>query len=59
MRIHIIQIPAQTAEDILARFEQDIELTGALLVHPIDVPLHVPLRVTRAQNWHLGLQQLG
>ena len=59
MRIHIIQIPPQAAEDILTRLKEDIKLTGTLFVHPIDIALHVPLRVTRTQNRHLSLQQLG
>ena len=59
MRIHIIQIPPQTAEDILTRFQQHVEFTGTLLMDPVDISLHVPLGITRAQNRHLGFQQLG
>lgn len=59
MRVQIVQIPPQTAEPVLPRLEQHVEFAGALLLHPLDVPLHVPLRVSRAQDGHLGLQELG
>ena len=58
MRIQIVEIPSQTSEDILTRFEQHIKLPSAFLVDPVNVPLHVPLRVARADNRDLGLQQL-
>lgn len=56
MRIQIVEIPSQTAEDVLARFEQHIELPSTFLVDPVDVPLHVPLRVSSADDRDLGLQ---
>lgn len=58
MRIQIIQIPPQAAEDILSRLDEQIEFSAALLVHPVDVTLHVPLRVPRADDGHFGLQEL-
>ena len=58
MRIQIVEIPSQTSEDILTRFEQHIKLPSAFLVDPVNVPLHVPLRVSSADDRDLGLQQL-
>lgn len=58
MRVQIIQIPPQTTEDVLPRFQQDISFTPALFANPVNVSLHVPLRVSRADDWDLCLQQL-
>lgn len=58
MRIQIIQIPAQTAEDILAAFKEDVKFASTLLIDPIDVALHVKWGVSRAEDRNLGLQKL-
>lgn len=58
MRVQVIQIPSQTTEDVLARFQQDINFTSAFLANPINISLHVPLRVSRAYYRDLCLQQL-
>lgn len=58
MRILVVQIPAQTAEDVLTRFEDHIELAAALLAHPVDIALHIPLRVASADDRNLSLEQL-
>lgn len=58
MRVEVVQIPAQTAEDVLARLKEHVELAGAFLVHPVDVALHVPLSVTGAEYGDLRLEQL-
>jgi len=58
MRILIIQIPPQTAEDILTRLKKHIKLTPTLLMNPVNIPLKIPLRISRTQNRHLSLQQL-
>lgn len=57
-RIQIVQIPPQTAEFVLARFHQQVDLARHLFRHPPPIAVHVPLRVARAQHRHLGLQQL-
>lgn len=59
MRVQVIQVPAQTAEDVLSRLEKNIELSCALVMNPVDIALHIPLSVPRAQNGDLGLQELG
>lgn len=58
MWILIVQVPAQTAEDVLARFEYHIELTATLFTDPVDITLHIPLGVSSADDRHLGLKQL-
>jgi hypothetical protein len=58
MRILVIQIPAQTAEDVLTRLKQHIKLTPTLLTNPIDIAFHIPLRVPSAENRDLGLKKL-
>lgn len=58
MGIQVVEIPSQTAEDVFPRLEQHVELPAALLMHPVDVALHVPLRIARADNGDLGLQEL-
>lgn len=58
MRVEIVQVPTETAEDILARLEQNIKFPRALLPHPVDVPFHVPLSVASRDDRHLGLQKL-
>ena len=59
MGIEVIQIPAQTAKDILAGLKKHIELASTLLMNPVDITLHIPLRITRAQDGNFSLQQLG
>lgn len=58
LRVKVIDIPPQTPEDILARLQQDIKLAARLLAHPLNIPLHVELRVPRRDDGHLGLEQL-
>lgn len=59
MRILIIQIPAQTAEDILPGFEKHIKLPTTLLTHPVDITLQIPLRIPCTDDGNLSLKQLG
>lgn len=56
-RIPIVQIPPQTAEFVLARLHQQVDLARHLVHHPLPIAVHVPLRVACAQHRHLGLQQ--
>lgn len=58
MRVLVIQIPTQTAEDVLTRLEKHIELAGTLLIDPLDIALHIPLGVSSAENGDLSLEQL-
>jgi hypothetical protein len=58
VRILIVQIPPQTAEDILTGLKKHIKLTPTLLMNPVDIPLKIPLRISCTQNRHLSLQQL-
>lgn len=58
MGIQIVEIPAQTAENVLTGFEQNVEFTGTLLVDPVDVTFHIPLRVACADDGDLGLEEL-
>lgn len=58
MRIQIVQIPSQASESVLPGLEQDVEFSRALFLDPVHIPLHIPLRVSRAQDGHLRLQEL-
>lgn len=58
MGIQIVEIPAQTAENVLTRFKQNVEFTSTFLVDPVDVSFHIPLRVSRADDRDLGLEEL-
>lgn len=58
-RIQIVQIPPQTPEPVLARLNQEIHLSSRLLLHPLNVTLHVELRVSGADDGHLHVQELG
>ena len=58
-RIQVVQVPPQTPESVLARFDQQIHLSSRLLLHPLDVTLHVELCVSSADDGHLHVQELG
>ena len=58
MRILVIQVPAQTAEDILPGLKKHIELPTTLLPHPVDIALQIPLRIPSADDRDLRLKQL-
>lgn len=58
MRVQVVQIPAQTAEDVLTRLEKKIEFTRTLLVNPVDITFHIPLGVSGTENGDLSLQEL-
>lgn len=57
-RIQIVDIPLQAPEFVLAWLHQYVHLAPDLFVHPLQIAVHVPLRVARAQDGYLGLQQL-
>lgn len=58
MRVQIVEIPAKTAEDVLSRFQQEIEFPGTFITNPLDIPFHVPLSIASAKNWDLGFEEL-
>jgi hypothetical protein len=58
-RVQIVQIPPQTPESVLAGLNQQIHLSSRLLLHPLNVTLHVELGVSSANDRHLHVQELG
>lgn len=58
MRILIIQIPAQTAEDILPGLKEHIKFSTTLLTHPVNITLQIPLGIPSTDDRNLGLKQL-
>jgi hypothetical protein len=57
--VQIVQVPPQTPESVLAGFNQKIHFSSRLLLHPLNVTLHVELRVSGADDGHLHVQELG
>lgn len=58
MRVQIVQIPPQAAEQVLPRLKHEIDLSAAPIHNPPHIPLHIPVRVPRAQDRDLRLQQV-
>lgn len=58
MRIQIVQIPPQASKSVLPGLEQDVEFSRALFLDPVQIPFHIPLRISCAQDRHLRLQEL-
>jgi hypothetical protein len=56
--IQVVQIPPQTPEPVLTRLDQQVHLASRFLLHPFDIPLHVEVSVTSADDGHLHVQQL-
>lgn len=57
--VHVIEIPSQTSEHVLARLQQDVELSPRLIPDPLDITLQIELGISRADNRELGLQEQG
>jgi hypothetical protein len=52
-RIQIVQVPPQTPEPVLTGLDQQVHLASRFLLHPVDVPLHIEVGVSGANDGHL------
>ena len=59
LRIQVVQIPPQAAEPVLAGLHEHVKLSRGRLVDPVNVALHILLRVARDDNGRLGLEEQG
>ena len=57
--VQIVQIPPQTPEPVLAGLNEQIHLSSRFLLDPLNVTLHIELRVSSADDGHLHVQELG
>jgi hypothetical protein len=54
--VQIVQVPPQTPESVLARLDQQVHLASRFLLHPFDIPLHVEVGVSGADDGHLHVE---
>lgn len=57
LRIQVVEIPPLTSEYVLAGLHEDVKLASTSLVNPVNVSLHVELRVASSNDWSFGLKQ--
>lgn len=57
--VQIIKVPPQTPKAVLARLDEQVHLAARLRLDPIDIALHVEVRVARADDGDLHVEQLG
>jgi len=57
-RIIIVDVPPQTPKLVLPRRHQYIHFPADLLLHPIEIALHIRFGISGADDWALRLQQL-
>lgn len=56
--IEIIQIPPQTPKPVLARLHEQVHFPSPFLLDPVDVALHVEVRVPGADDRNFGCKEL-
>ena len=56
LRIEVVEVPAKTAETVLAWLEQDIHLIANGASYPFNIALHVVVSVSCGNNGHLSVQ---